>query len=243
MSSEWFRNWFDSPYYHQLYSHRDENEAEFFLNRLISELKIPEKSKVLDLACGKGRHAIFLEKKGLDVTGVDLSPNNIAEANLCTNKNLRFYEADMRDVLRDEKFNYIFNLFTSFGYFEDDADNLKVLQSIYTMLENKGIFILDFLNVSKLKGELCVEESKKINGILFQISRHSCDRFIEKEIQIEENGKALIFAEKVRLLNFSTLEKMLNATQLQIIRTFGSYSLSPFDEKTSDRLIIIAQKK
>lgn len=243
MKSEWFRNWFDSPYYHQLYSHRDENEAEYFLSRLISELAIPEKSKVLDLACGKGRHAIFLEKKGLDVTGVDLSPNNIKEAKQFTNANLRFYEADMRDVLADKKFNYIFNLFTSFGYFENDADNLKVLQAIYSMLENDGIFILDFLNVTKLKGELCVEESKKINGILFQISRHSCDRFIEKEIQFEDNGQAHVFAEKVRLLDFSTLKSMLNATQLQIIRTFGSYSLSPFDEKTSDRLIIIAQKK
>ncbi len=243
MNSEWFRNWFDSPYYHQLYSHRDENEAEYFLSRLITELDIREKSKVLDLACGKGRHAIFLEKKGLDVTGVDLSPNNIKEANLCINANLRFYEADMRAILSDKKFNYIFNLFTSFGYFEDDTDNLKVLQSVYTMLEKDGIFILDFLNATKLKGELCVEESKKINGILFQISRHTCDRYIEKEIQIEENGQNHVFAEKVRLLDFSTLQKMLNATQLQIIRTFGSYSLSTFDEKTSDRLIIIAQKK
>jgi hypothetical protein len=110
------------------------------------------------------------------------------------------------------------------------------------MLEPGGIFVLDFLNVTKLKAELCVEESKKMNDIVFNISRHSCGQFIQKEIRFEDEGKAYCFTEKVRFFDFSTLEKMLNATQLQIIATFGSYSLSPFDEKTSDRLIIIAKK-
>jgi 2-polyprenyl-3-methyl-5-hydroxy-6-metoxy-1,4-benzoquinol methylase len=242
MHSDWFKSWFDSPYYHLLYSHRDENEAEFFLTRLMDELKIPVGAKVLDLACGKGRHAIFLHKKGLDVSGVDLSPNNIREANTFSNEKLRFHIGDMREVLKGEKFNYILNLFTSFGYFDEDEDNLKVLRSVHEMLEPGGIFILDFLNVTKLKGELCVEESKKMNEIVFNISRHSCDRFIQKEIRFEDKDQSYCFTEKVRFLDFSTLEKMLNATQLQIITTFGSYSLSPFDEKTSDRLIIIAKK-
>lgn len=242
MQPDWYKDWFNSPYYHLLYSHRDENEAEFFLTRLIQELKIPADAKVLDLACGKGRHAIYLHKNGLNVTGVDLSPNNIHEASNFSNDKLRFFIGDMRDELQNEKFNYIFNLFTSFGYFDQEADNEKVLKSVYKMLEPDGVFVLDFFNATKLTGELCVDESKKINDIVFHIHRHSCSQFIEKEIRFEDKDHQYSFCEKVRLLDFSTLKKMLNATQLQIITTFGSYSLSPFDEKTSDRLIIIAKK-
>lgn len=243
MQPDWYKNWFDSPYYHLLYSHRDENEAEFFLSRLISQLKIEAGSKVLDLACGKGRHAIFLHKNGLNVTGVDLSPNNIQEASTVATENLRFFIGDMRDELKEEKFQYIFNLFTSFGYFDQDEDNLKVLKSVYNMLQPGGYFLLDFFNATKLTQDLCVDESKKINGIVFNIHRHSCQQFIEKKIQFEAEGRTFSFTEKVRLLDFSTLKSMLNATGLQIITTFGSYSLSPFDENTSDRLIILAQKR
>lgn len=243
MQPEWYKDWFNSPYYHLLYSHRDENEAEFFLTRLIQELKIESNARVLDLACGKGRHAIFLSKSGLNVTGVDLSPNNITEASAFSNDKLRFFVGDMRNELKGEKFNYIFNLFTSFGYFDQDADNLKVLESVYQMLEPDGLFILDFFNASKLSNELCADESKKVGQIIFNIHRHSCAKYIEKEIHFEDNGRAFTFTEKVRALDYSTLKNMLDATGLQIITTFGSYSLSQFEENTSDRLIIVAKKK
>lgn len=242
MCKEWFETWFDSPYYHQLYAHRDENEAEFFLTRLVQHLKIPEQSKILDLACGKGRHAQFLHKLGFDVTGIDLSENSIIEAQKFSGKGLNFLQGDMRHSY-PHKYHYIFNLFTSFGYFENEEENTKVLKNINEALEPGGVFVLDYLNASKLLNDLCTDEAKKVDDIIFHIQKSTKNGFIEKKIDFETNGKFFSFCEKVQLLEFSSLEKMLNATELQIISTFGSYSLSPFDQKSSDRLIIIAQKK
>jgi SAM-dependent methyltransferase len=243
MNNEWFESWFNSPYYHVLYAHRDENEAEYFLSRLIQELRIPLHSKVLDLCCGKGRHAIFLNKQGLQVTGTDLSENNIREASQFKNESLDFIRADMRDVLDGKQFNYVFNLFTSFGYFETDSENEKVIQSVYHMLEPGGIFVLDFLNTTKLRDDLRAEETKKVDGIVFHITRFSCEQFIGKNIRFDVDGKVHEYSEKVRAFDYLTLVKMLEQNRFEIFRTFGSYSLSPFDEKTSDRLIMIAVKK
>lgn len=77
ISAEWFENWFDSPYYHLLYSHRDENEAELFIRNLINKTGINKEEKVWDNACGRGRHAKILKELGLQVIATDLSDNNI----------------------------------------------------------------------------------------------------------------------------------------------------------------------
>lgn len=241
MCKEWFETWFDSPYYHQLYAHRDENEAEFFLTRLVQHLQIPKQSKILDLACGKGRHAQFLHRLGFDVTGIDLSGNSICEAKKLGGKGLHFIQGDMRHAF-PQKYHYIFNLFTSFGYFENENENLEVLKNVNDSLEPGGLFVLDYLNATKLLNDLCTDEARKVDDIIFHIQKSTKNGFIEKKIDFEADGKTHTYCEKVQLLEISSLEKMLNATQLQIISTFGSYSLSPFDQKSSDRLIIVAQK-
>jgi 2-polyprenyl-3-methyl-5-hydroxy-6-metoxy-1,4-benzoquinol methylase len=78
--SEWFRTWFDSPYYKILYSHRSEEEAALFIDNLLSFMDLPERSRVLDLACGRGRHSVYLNEKGFNVVGIDLSNNSISDA-------------------------------------------------------------------------------------------------------------------------------------------------------------------
>ena len=95
----WFENWFDSPYYHILYKDRDYKEAEIFISNLINFLKPPKESKLLDLACGAGRHSIFINKMGYDVTGVDLSKNSIDTALAHKNDSLQFDTHDMRDMI------------------------------------------------------------------------------------------------------------------------------------------------
>src|SRR5690606_8758177 len=114
---EWFKDWFNSPYYHLLYNHRDENEAIFFLDNLIAKLQPKPDARILDLACGRGRHAVYLRTKGFDVTGVDLSPENIRLAATTAGERLHFYVHDMRYLLLSNYFDLVLNLFTSFGYF------------------------------------------------------------------------------------------------------------------------------
>ncbi len=80
MKKEWFASWFDSPFYHILYKNRDDEEAQQFISNLIQHIHLKKNAKVMDLACGKGRHARMLHQEGLRVLGVDLSPNSISAA-------------------------------------------------------------------------------------------------------------------------------------------------------------------
>src|SRR5580700_7593458 len=113
IAPDWFREWFDSPYYYRLYADRDENEAAGFIDRLLGLLGPPPGSEMLDLACGRGRHSRILARHGFEVTGIDLAPSAIAFAQQFANDHLRFYVHDMRHLLCTNCFEYAFNFFTS----------------------------------------------------------------------------------------------------------------------------------
>lgn len=106
-NKEWFGEWFDSPYYHILYKHRDFEEARNFIRKVCNYLVFNENDRILDLACGKGRHAIYLNQAGFNVVGVDLSVKNIEYARRYENERLRFYVHDMREVFRQCNFDYV----------------------------------------------------------------------------------------------------------------------------------------
>ena len=91
----WYTSWFDSPYYHILYKNRDDKEAGLFMKNLTSFLNLSTSSKILDLACGKGRHSKYLNQLGYHVTGIDLSPQSIVYAKQFENDKLFFEEHDM----------------------------------------------------------------------------------------------------------------------------------------------------
>ena len=169
--SDWFENWFDSPYYHILYKHRDDNEARYFIDNLCTFLKHSEKSSLLDLGCGKGRHSIYLSEKGFDTTGVDLSKQSIAHAMNFEKENLSFFVHDMRLPFRINYFDVVMNLFTSFGYFESENDNIKTLHSVASSLKKGGHLIIDFLNAEKSEMELVPLEFKYADNIQFKISK------------------------------------------------------------------------
>lgn len=242
MKNEWFASWFDTKYYHTLYQHRDEKEAKIFIQKLIENLQIPKGEKVLDLACGKGRHSITLNELGYDVIGADLSSNSIAIASKSSKPGLHFVVHDMRETIPNTSFSAVFNLFTSFGYFDKESDNLKVLESIHKMLEEKGLLIIDFMNITHVINKLTPEETKNINGIEFRISKKYDGKHIFKEIKFEDNREKFHYTEKVQVLTFEIFEKLLSQTGFKILRTFGDIDLNPFDKINSDRLIIIAQK-
>lgn len=92
----WYKDWFNSHYYHMLYQHRDEDEAMQFINTLIQYLKPAPGSTMVDIACGKGRHSKALADMGFDVTGMDLSAASIEEAKKDEDDHLHFFQHDMR---------------------------------------------------------------------------------------------------------------------------------------------------
>ena len=232
-------NWFNSDYYHILYKNRDKKEAEFFINNLIKKLKIKKNSKILDLACGVGRHSFYLNKKGMNVIGIDNSENNIKKAKKFENKFLKFKKKEMTEDYGQE-FDFIFNLFTSFGYI-NEKHNLKTLKSINNSLINHGILVIDYLNVFKLKEELVEKETKKIGNIIFNIKRSFKDNFIVKKIKIKDNNEIFYFEERVMELTKNDFQDYLKKFNFEILDVYGNYNLEKY-HINSERIIMIIKK-
>jgi cyclopropane fatty-acyl-phospholipid synthase-like methyltransferase len=224
-NAEWYVNWFNSPYYHLLYNNRNYNEANFFIDNLCANLKLIPNSTIWDLACGKGRHSIALNKKEFHVIGTDLSINSITEASKYINPKLEFFVHDMRHPFKVNYFDAVFNLFTSLGYFKDFSDN-------YSVFKNVALVIQSYKSEHKeQRGDITFEIKKKIEN----------DAII-KHIEFSENGKNYYFEESVSLLQKKHFESFANEAGLTLSNCFGNYQLDSFDEKTSDRLILIFKK-
>ena len=241
-NKDWFVDWFDTPYYHILYQNRNDLEAKKFIQTLMGHLKLPKSSKILDLACGKGRHSKTLNELGYDVLGVDLSENSINEAIRLSNDTLSFRVHDMREVLVGAKFDAIFNLFTSFGYFDSNKENERMCASIAQMLLPNGKLIIDFMNAHKVIKYLVNEEEKEIDGIRFHITRTYDDTHIEKHIKFNHKGEQYHFTERVQGLKLDDFKTLLTPF-FTIDQVFGSLDFQPFVLEKSDRLIIIASRK
>jgi SAM-dependent methyltransferase len=242
LNTNWFEAWFDSPYYHILYEDRNDAEAELFIDNLIDFLHPEKNTRFLDLACGKGRHAIYLNKKGFPTIGIDLSPESIAYASQFENDSLQFYVQDMRKPFRINYFKYVLNLFTSFGYFEQERDDIAVMNTVYKTLQPKGIFVIDFMNTQKVIANLVAEEKKQVGNITFQINKYLENNFIVKRIRFSDKGKSHDYQERVKALMLTDFEKYLSAANLKIVHLFGNYQLQPFHAGTSERLILVAEK-
>lgn len=242
MEKEWFVDWFNTAYYHTLYQHRDENEACRFIDNLCTHLEVKKKARILDLACGKGRHSIHLANKGYVTTGVDLAEQSILKAKGNAVENVNFAVHDMRKTYLKNEFDYVFNLFTSFGYFEDSKENIEMLKAVAENLKAEGIFVLDFLNVKKVIPNLVPSESKVLDGIQFDITRTYDGKHIIKNILVKDDAKEFNFQERVAAFDLLAIKEMASVAGLQIIDIFGDYDLNEFNAPNSDRLILIMRK-
>lgn len=239
-TKNWFTSWFNTPYYHILYKHRNDADAQFFMRNITTFLQLPKSSKIADLPCGKGRHAVYLNSLGYDVVGGDLSEESIKHAKQFENDTLHFEVWDMRKPI-ENKYDAIFNLFTSFGYFEDDNEDIAVLKSIKNGLTKDGVFVLDFLNVEKVKNTLVAQEVKTIDDIDFHIQKEIKDGFILKHISFTAENKPHSYTERVKFLTLDKLQSYFKKVDLEITHVFGNYNLDKFTSQSSDRLIIVAK--
>lgn len=239
---DWFNEWFDSPYYHILYKNRDHKEAEIVIDNLTTFLSLPVGARIIDIPCGKGRHCIYLNKKGFNVSGADLSPESIRHAKQFSNPTLDFFTHDMREEFADCEFDAVLNIFTSFGYFDDPEDNQRCVNAFAKALKPGGRLVIDFMNIGKVLKELKPEENKTIDGIRFQIRKKIVDQRIVKDILFSVQGREFYFQEKVSALHKEDFLKYFNFAGLRVTNIFGDYNLNDFNSETSDRLILIAEK-
>ena len=240
--TDWFATWFDTSYYHILYKKRDDAEAKNFITNLVGALDLKEGAKVLDLACGKGRHSITLNQLGFNVLGVDLSENSIKEASKHATEGLRFGVQDMREPL-DEQFDAVFNLFTSFGYFDSIQDNDRVIQAMSEMLDDNGTLVIDFMNSFKVIEQLVKKEEKEVDGIHFNIERKYTGTHVVKDIRFSADGRNHHYTETVQALLLEDFQGLLEKHGFQIESLYGNFDLDTFNKETADRLIIVAKKK
>ena len=242
----WYKDWFNSHYYHLLYQHRDEEEALLFIQTLINYLNPEKGSTMVDVACGKGRHSKALADMGFDVTGIDLSGASIEEAKLDETDTLHFYQHDMRLPFRINYFQYAFNFFTSFGYFKTRREHDNAIRTIAQSLQPAGIFVIDYLNVHYSEDRLEKSFTTTIEGVTFHISKWHDEEHFFKQIQItDENNKAPkhLYTERVAKFSLGDFTEMLAYQDMQVQEVFGDYQLGRYDVRNSPRMIIIAKKK
>lgn len=244
-NKKWFETWFSHPFYLELYTHRNDEDAKKILNLVLPYLDLKPNSRVLDLACGNGRHTVNLVKYGFSVTGLDLSSSLLGLAKSEAERQhvkAEFIEADMRFFKLSPAFTAIFNLFTSFGFFEDDRENFSVFKNVSDHLIPNGYFIFDYLNADHIKKNLVTETSKKTDKFcIFQNRRIEKD-MVKKYVRIEKNDEVLEFEESVKLYPFELIREVLQNFGLEITNTWGDYSGNPLSE-SAERLILTARKK
>lgn len=244
MEDNWFKNWFNSPYYHRLYAYRDQKEAADFIDKLVAHLQPPQGAKMLDVACGKGRHSMQLAAKGFDVTGIDLSHESIREALKNENDHLHFYEHDMRLPFWINYFDYAFNFFTSFGYFKTQREHDNTIRTIAQALKPTGIFVMDFLNVHYSEKRSTENIEKQIGTSKYHVCKWTDKKHFFKKITVEDKAltKPLEYTEKVSKFTLADFEAMFAKQQLKIKEVYGDYSFGPYDADNSPRLIMVAGK-
>lgn len=240
----WFQDWFNSPFYHKLYFERDEKEATAFINRLLGYLQPAPASIMLDAGCGRGRHSRILASKGFIVTGIDLSADSIAFAKQWENKNLEFFQHDMRLPFRVNYYHYAFNFFTSFGYFHTAREHEDAIRTIASALKASGVFVIDYLNVHYAEDHLQHNEVKILNGTIYDIHRWQDDLHFFKKIIIKDASlpHPVEHTERVAKFLFGDFNDMLSFHGLQVQDAFGDYELGSYHVRNKPRMILVAKK-
>lgn len=240
MKSEWFERWFGEEYI-ALYPHRNAAEAESVVSLIEHTIAPAKVGRVLDLACGAGRHSRALCRRWW-TTGLDLSEVllRLAKREGLTAALVR---GDMRVLpFRDRSFDLVVNLFTSFGYFADDESHLHVVREVSRVTMSGGSFVLDFLNTSQLKNALVPYDERRIGNQIVEQRREISEdgRFVIKRICLRGTGQE--FTERVRLFDPGDLKAMMIAAGFRVTAAFGNYDGEPLT-RTSPRVVLFGNKE
>lgn len=247
---KWYEESFGKDYL-LIYRHRDRRQAEEEVFKMMEWLKLPTHSDILDLCCGMGRHALTLAHTGYRVTGVDLSSELLQEARASDPHGLvNWVEGDMRalpeDTMFKERFDAVINLFTSFGYFEEDHEQLTVLREIHKALRPGGRFIIDYMNAEYTTNHLIPFSERIVDGTIISETRRIFSGFVMKEIEVRVQGSNNLtrrYSERVKLYSPEKLADMLTSAGLTLDTIYGNYEGQSYDRKQSPRMIMVGHRE
>jgi len=243
--SEWFKDWFDSDEYLDVYSHRNKTDAENLLVLITKNFDFKNGTKVLDAACGNGRFSNLFEKTGFDVTSFDLSMQLLKIAHKKSteeNLNVKYFRSDIRNVPLKGSFDLVLNMFTSFGYFTSDNENFSFIRLAHKLLNEKGFFIFDYLNKDYVINNLIPKSYKTIGDKKIIEERRINQNRVEKKIIIESSNERKIFQESVLMYSKDEIIDGFNSCGFKVNKIFGDYLGSNFNSLTSERLLIFFAK-
>lgn len=242
-TDNWFETWFDTPYYHLMYQHRDEEEARVFIATMVMYLELRAGQRVLDLACGKGRHSRELQHHNLEVVGIDLSKNSIEEAKIYESDDMVFDIHDMRKPFtKFGKFDAVFNIFTSFGYFDSRDEDVKSIKNVARAMNPGGQFVQDYINAASVIPLLPQTGSKEVDSIRFSWEKRYENGYIIKDILVVDNEKEHRYQERVKVYSLEELKDIHREAGLKVVAEFGAYELDPYNADSSPRIILISEK-
>lgn len=198
-------------------------------------------AKILDAACGKGRHSRTLAKLGFDVTGIDLSKNSIAFAKQFEQEHLHFAIHDIRQSYKSAQFDFVVNLFSSFGYFNDASEDLKVIKAFAETLKHRGILVIDYINSEWAVKNMKPREIIQRGNIQFHIQKMDA-AFLVKSIDFLADGENHHYQESLKVITLNRFDEMFTQAGLHLQQTFGDYELNKFKPSLSPRLILVAIK-
>lgn len=243
----WYEQSFGKDYM-IVYKHRDWEQADREVAKMAAWLDLPNRAKVLDIGCGMGRHAVALAACGYQVTGVDLSDTLLAEAKENDDeKEIEWMHGDMRSLpFEDGSFDATLNLFTSFGYFSAESDNIAVMRQIRRVLKPNGLFLIDFLNPDYIVQHLIPysERFEPEHGVHIEEARSIRDGWVQKEITVYEPGKrdkARQYLERVRLYSLDWFEQQFKHLDLRLEQLYGDYEGSAYKGGSSKRMIMVGK--
>jgi 2-polyprenyl-3-methyl-5-hydroxy-6-metoxy-1,4-benzoquinol methylase len=212
-------------------------------------LKLKPKMKILDLACGWGRHSIELALRGYEVTGLDLNPLYLKEGKKSAEKlnlKIRWIKGDMRKISFKNEFDVILSLSNSFGYFEKEDDHQKVIFEVAKALKPKGFFFLDVETLELFAYHYKAEQKKKLAKDHFLIIKSSFDflrsRYEEEIIEFWKNKKKEKTFYSIRAFTTKELISLCQKAGLKFKKVYGGFKDKPLSFN-SERCILITQKE
>lgn len=242
---DWYKDWFSSELYLHVYSHRNDDDAENLCKLILASTKLQRNAKILDAACGAGRHSNRFSLLGFDVVGFDLSKtllNNAVNSASQKKLNTKFFCSDIRNIPLKNKFDLIVNLFTSFGYFESDEENFSFIKHAYSLLDEKGFYVLDYFNERTLRENLIAQSEKNVNGNKIIEKREISGNRVVKEITVLSEDQNLKFYESVKLYSKKEILEKSMSYGFSVHNIYGDYLGNDFDENASNRIIVVFQK-
>jgi SAM-dependent methyltransferase len=240
----WYKRWFADELYMELYAHRDAGEARQAIDLFERAAAPVHGLRCLDLACGTGRHAFELARRGATVLAADLSPMLLAAARRKTQRyagRLQLLRADMRRLpVASASLDAVLQLFTAFGCFHDDAENARVIGGVRRCLRNGGLYLLDYLNAPQVRAALVPESAQTVNGVRVLQERRLTATRVEKRIRIRHGDGERVFEESVRLFTLDEFRRMFRENGFVLDHVAGDYDGAAFDD-ASPRCLMFAR--